>query len=163
MLTQERLKDLLHYDPDSGLFAWLVSTSNSVKVGDVAGTIHPKGYRNIMIDGKLYKAHRLTFLYMTGNFPKDQADHIDGDRANNHWSNLRECTNAENQQNRTSNKNSTSKYTGVCWYKRDQKWQAQIRINGKLKNLGRFDSEEAAHAAYCKAKAEIHTFNPVPR
>jgi len=163
MLTQQGLKELLHYDPDTGLFTRLITKSSRAKVGDVAGTINNNGYRQIRIDGKIYLAHRLAFLYMTGNFPKEHTDHIDGDRANNHWSNLRECTNAENSQNKASHKNSSSKYIGVCWYNASKKWQAHIRINGKLKYLGHFDTEEVAYAAYCKAKSELHAFNPVPR
>jgi hypothetical protein len=162
-LTQSRLKELLHYDPETGLFTWLVSTGRRVKVGDVAVSINGRGYRQIQIDGKNYLAHRLAFLWVTGSFPKDQVDHIDGDPANNRWSNLRECTNAENNQNRASRKNSSSKYVGVCWHKRDQKWVAHIRINGKPIHIGYFDTEEEAYQAYCKAKAEIHTFNPIPR
>jgi hypothetical protein len=163
MLTQERLKELLHYDPETGVFTRLVATSNSVKVGDIAGTFDSNGYRQIRIDGKKYAAHRLAVLYMTGKFPANETDHINGDRANNKWSNLRECTKAENQQNRASKKGSLSKYPGIHWHKRAQKWQAQIKINRKNKHIGLFETEDEAYAAYCKAKAEIHTFNPVPR
>jgi hypothetical protein len=163
MLTQSRLKELLHYDPDTGVFTRLVTTSSNAKVGDVAGSINNNRYLNICIDSKLYPAHRLAVLYMTGSFPKKHTDHIDGDRANNRWTNLRECTPAENHQNRTSHKNSSSKYIGVCWHRRDQKWVAHIRINGKRIHLGYFETEESAHQAYCKAKAELHQFNPVPR
>jgi hypothetical protein len=163
MLTQDRLKQLLHYDPETGLFTWLVSTARCVKVGDVAGAYDKKGYRVIQIDGKQYQAHRLAFLYMTGKFPTNGTDHIDGDPANNRWTNLRECTTAENAQNTASRKNSSSKYLGVSWFKRDQKWKAQIQINGEQKYLGQFDTEDEAYQAYCKAKADFHTFNPTPR
>jgi len=163
MLTQERLKKLLHYDPETGIFTWLVSTARRVKVGDVAGTIMNQGYRAISIDGKKYKAHRLAFLYMTGKFPTNGTDHIDGDPANNRWTNLRECTTAENAQNTASHKNSSSKYVGVGWHKGGQKWRAQIKINGKKKHLGLFETEAEAYAAYCKAKSEHHHFNPAPR
>jgi len=163
MLTQDRLKEVLHYDPETGVFTRLVSTNNRVKVGAVAGTIHHTGYCRIKIDGKDYLAHRLAFLYMTGEFPKDQADHIDGNPANNRWSNLRECTHAENQQNRASKPGSTSKHVGINRYKKTQKWRAAIKINGKPIHLGYFETEEAAYQAYCKAKAEHHTFQPNPR
>jgi hypothetical protein len=163
MLTQERLKELLHYDAETGVFTRIATAGGRGKIGDIAGTITNKGYLHITIDSKLHLGHRLSFLYMTGAFPKDFTDHIDGDKLNNRWTNLRECTHAENHQNRVSNKGSSSKYPGVSWHKRDQKWQARITINGKEKHLGYFDTEEAAHAAYCKAKAEHHTFNPTPR
>jgi len=161
MLTQSRLKELLNYDPETGIFTW-VANRQKVTIGDVAGTIN-KGYRAIRIDGKQYKAHRLTFLYMTGNFPKEHTDHIDGDKLNNRWANLRGCTHAENHQNRASHKGSSSKYVGVGWHKASQKWRADIKINGKQKFLGRFETEIAAYASYCKAKSELHAFNPVPR
>jgi len=163
MLTQERLKEVLNYDPESGIFTRLVSTSNCVKVGDVAGTINSRGYLQIMIADKRYLAHRLAFLYMTGAFPKDCTDHINGIRGDNRWINLRQCTKTENGQNRTSNKNSSSKYPGVCCDKKAKKWRAQIKINGKVKYLGLFQAESEAYAVYCKAKAELHTFNPQPR
>jgi hypothetical protein len=162
MLTQQRLKEILSYNPEMGLFTWLASAGRA-KVGDVAGTINGQGYRHIKIDGKKHLGHRLAFLYMNGAFPKEHTDHIDGNPANNRWSNLRECTRAENLQNKASHKNSSSKYPGVCWHKQCKKWKTQIMINGKRKFLGYFETEEAAYQAYCAAKAEIHTFNPVPR
>jgi len=165
MLTQQRLKELLHYDPETGLFTWLAKTSSQsrINIGDVAGTMHTKGYRAIMIDKKLYKAHRLTFLYMTGKFPENDTDHINGIRDDNRWINLRPCTKAENNQNKSPYKGSSSKYLGVHWEKQRKKWRADIMINGKQKFLGRFETEEAAYQAYCEAKSNIHTFNPAPR
>jgi len=162
MITQSRLKQLLHYDPDAGVFTWIAKRQH-VKVGDIAGSIMNRGYREISIDSKRYKAHRLAFLWMTGEFPADCTDHIDGDKLNNRWTNLRECTIAENHQNMASRKNSSSKYVGVGWHKAAQKWVAYISVNSKRKHLGCFDTEEVAYQAYCKAKAELYTFQPKPR
>jgi hypothetical protein len=162
MLTQSRLKELLHYDPETGLFTWLVSTSNCVKVGDVAGSVS-HGYRIIKIDGKKYGAHRLAFLYITGNLPENDTDHINGIRDDNRWCNLREATRAENMQNKAPYKAGTSKYPGVYWHKQRQKWVAQITINGKQKHIGLFETEEEAYSAYCAAKAEHHKFQPQQR
>ena len=103
MITQTRLKELLNYDPISGIFTWKTSRGGR-KPGSIAGTkcIH-KGYITIQIDGTLYRAHRLAFLYMIGRLPEDQVDHIDRCKDNNAWSNLRECTQAENQLNKYNN------------------------------------------------------------
>ncbi|MCK9994454.1 MAG: hypothetical protein Dbin4_02974, partial [Alphaproteobacteria bacterium] len=98
-LTQSRLKELLHYDPDTGVFTRRVQTSSNARVGDVAGCLHPEGYRHIQIDGKRYAAHRLAWLYMTGEWPTNQLDHLNGVRDDNRWGNLREATHGQNQQN----------------------------------------------------------------
>lgn len=163
MLTQAYLKENLHYDPNTGKFIWLKNRRGGARAGDVAGTTNFRGYRVININGHLYRAHRLAWFYVYGKWPEDQLDHIDGNKVNNCLINLRECTNAENHQNMPSIKGGTSKYTGVSWYKKGKKWRANICLNNKQKNLGFFDNEEDAYAAYCKAKAEIHTFNPTPR
>ena len=162
MITQERLKELLDYNPETGLFTWLVSKGTRREDG-IAGSLHPEGYWQIGIDGKLYKAHRLAWLYMTGEWPKDQIDHINGIRDNNRFINLREATQAENHQNRALNANNVSGYPGVSWHKRDCKWQGHITLDGKQKHLGYFDTPEVAHSAYLAAKAELHTFNPTVR
>lgn len=162
-LTQSRLKELLHYNPDTGLFTWKVSLSKRVKVGDIAGTVKNPGYLRIRIDGKPYYAHRLAWLYVYGAWPKDQIDHINGERTDNRICNLREATNAENQQNRKKQINNVSGYPGVYWNKSGQKWQARIKINSKTKYLGLFETPEAGHHAYLAAKAELHKFQPIPR
>jgi len=148
MLTQERLKELLHYEPDTGLFTWLKSNNNRIKIGNPAGSIYANGYLNIRIDGKVYSAHRLSFLYIRGELPKLHVDHIDGNPSNNRWNNLRECSISENHQNRVANSNSTSKYIGVSWRLPTNKWMAQIQVNGKVNYLGYFDTPELASKAY---------------
>ena len=137
ILTQERLKELLDYNPDTGLFTWLVSTNNRVKVGDIA-VANSHGYVLIRIDKRLHKAHRLAFLYMEGAMPEDQVDHIDHSRDNNSWSNLRHTTQAGNNRNATKRKTNTSGFTGVSWNKDSSKWISQVRVDGRQKNLGRY-------------------------
>ena len=154
MITQERLKELLNYDPDTGVFTWLVS-SRGVKAG-VAGCVHPLGYIQININGRSYRAHRLAFLYMTGTFPDDQVDHINGMRADNRWLNLREATHSENLRNCGKYANNTSGYKGVHKYKITGKWVAHCHAHGKQHHLGYHDTAEAAHAAYCKFASEHH-------
>lgn len=162
MITQEQLKQFLHYDPETGFFTWIKGPRSNIEIGSIAGSIDD-GYIVIRFQFKNYRAHRLAWFYMNGEFPKNHIDHIDGNRANNKFINLRLCTNSENQQNRVSNKNTSSKFVGVSWYKPLKKWVAQIRIKGKLFHKGYFNTEEDAFAAYCKAKQEAHTFNPIVR
>ncbi|MCK9994539.1 MAG: hypothetical protein Dbin4_03059 [Alphaproteobacteria bacterium] len=163
MLDRSRLKALLHYDPDTGAFTWRVKPNRRIRVGDVAGDLRPNGYRRIRIDGKPYAAHRLAWLYVYDRWPANQLDHMNGVRDDNRWDNLREATNAENSQNRNINSNSTSGLMGVCWHKQRQKLRAEIQIAGRKKHLGLFTTPEDAHAAYLAAKADLHTFQPVPR
>lgn len=158
MLTAKRLREVLSYYPDTGIFTWLVRARPGA-----AGCMDRLGYRRIMIDGVQYYAHRLAWLYIYGASPTNGIDHINGDPADNRICNLREATQAENNQNKRSKRNGSSKYLGVSWYKRTEKWQAHITVNGKQHFLGCFGTEEEAHSAYCAAKTELHTFNPVQR
>jgi len=146
MLTQQTLKSILHYNPDTGIFTYLIANSNRVKVGDIAGCLHPNGYIYIQINYKPYRAHRLAWLYMYGKFPDNQVDHINGIRSDNRIVNLRDVTNQENGRNRRITKRNTSGFTGVCWYKQCSKCQAQIRVNSKQIHLGLFDNKEDAIA-----------------
>lgn len=163
MITQERLKYLLKYDPNSGIFVWIRNTTKSVMIGDKAGSKHYKnGYHSICIDGKRYLAHRLAWLYMTGIWPKDQIDHINGIRDDNRWTNLRTATCSENHQN-IDRKTGKSGYRGVTWHNKNKKWMAQIRFNKTNICLGYFDDPKDAHEAHLKAKQQYHTFQPTLR
>lgn len=147
MITQAQLKELLSYDPETGVFTWNVS-KNAIKIGGIAGGLNSKGYWQIKINLKTYRAHRLSWLYMTGNWPEDQIDHINRNRSDNRFVNLREATQSQNQGNSKKYKDVSSVYRGACWHKRDKKWRVQIMVNGKKKWIGYFDQEEAAAAAY---------------
>lgn len=149
MITQERLKELLHYDPDTGFFTWVVSVNRKVKIGDVAGTIGKKGYVQIQADGKQYKAHRLAFLYMLGYMPEHQVDHKKGVKHDNRWSEIRHVTQICNSQNRKLDARSTSGFVGVGWHKQHRKWRAYIGINGKLIDLGYHHDKISAALARC--------------
>ena len=154
-LTQERLRELLHYEPLTGVFTRLVSTANWAKVGDVAGGKGGKDYLQIGIDNRDYKAHRLAWFYMTGAWPIDQIDHIDGNPVNNRIENLREATNSVNKQNmRKARSDNKSGLLGVG--KNGKKWRAVIGVDGKNKHIGYFDTPELAHAAYLDAKRVLH-------
>jgi hypothetical protein len=163
MLTQSELKCLLHYDPKTGMFTRIFKSSNNVKIGDIAGGIHNKGYISISVLGKVYLAHRLAWLYIYGEFPKEQIDHVNGVRVDNRIINLRECNQYQNNQNLICRKNVTSKYIGVSWDEKRNKWRATIYVNGRQKYLGRFATELEAFNAYLNAKLKFHSFNPTPR
>ena len=156
MLTQYRLKELLHYDSDTGIFIWLAPTNRSMSVGTVAGTVRQDGYVRISVDGRRHFAHRLAWLYVHGEFPSHCIDHIDRVRANNRISNIRLATRAENQKNRNIQTNNTSGYKGVCWHKKAGKWIVFATLNGKQKYIGLFDAAEMASEAYQAFASQNH-------
>lgn len=162
-LAADYVRSILGYNPETGDLVWKVAKGRRVRSGDVAGHLNGNGYVYVRVDGAHYLSHRLVWLIHYDRWPKDQIDHINGDRADNRVENLREATNAENHQNKSSCANSSSSFVGVHWEPRCGTWQAQITLGGKQKYLGSFHSEEAAAAAYAKAKAELHTFNPMVR
>ena len=159
MLTQVRLRELLSYDPATGVFVRLVR-SRGCRVGDVAGCRNKNGYVRITVDRKLYFAHRLAWLYVHGAWPVDGIDHINRDPSDNRLANLREATTAENLQNQRIPKNNTSGFIGVSWHHPAKKWQAYIKLNGKNRYLGHFTDPAEAYAAYREAKARLHAFHP---
>lgn len=165
-LSAEDVRRILHYDPVTGVFRWLVSPSNFVSAGDVAGKICEQGYRRIRIKNSLYLAHRLAWLCMTGEWPAGDIDHADGDRSNNRWENLRRCGFDQNAFNRTLQKNNRTGFKGVYLCSAIGKYKASIRGGkGKKYDLGTFDlAEEAAHA-YNRAAIQLHgefaRLNPV--
>ncbi len=146
-LTQAKLKELIHYDPATGIFTRLVALSNSVKVGDVMGNDNGTGYLQASVDGHLYCLHRLAFLYVTGAFPPEQGDHLNHISTDNRWANLRQVTHTENQRNRSLSPKNKSGFTGVSWYKPCKKWAAYIHVNSKQENLGYFHKKSDAIAA----------------
>ena len=159
VISAERLRELLDYDEETGVFTWRTNRGN-VRAGSVAGTAHCRGYRQICLDGSIYLEHRMAWLHVYGEHPQGALDHRDRCRTNNRIANLRMVTGSENQQNRAIPRNNTSGFKGVCWDKSRGKWLACIAVNSRLKNLGRFTTPEAAFAAYQIAASELHTHNP---
>ena len=151
-LTQQVIKNLFEYK-DGNLY-WKVQKNSRALIGSKAGSLKNNGYYSITIDSKLYRNHRLIYLYHYGYLPKF-IDHIDNDPLNNNIENLRETTRSQNLMNQKPRKNKSSKYKGVSWYKRDKIWQAQIKINKKQIHLGRFKLEKDAALAYNKAAIEL--------
>lgn len=151
-LTVECLRQILSYDPISGVFCWLVRAGPRA-AGSVAGSPEQKGYVVIGINGKIYKAHRLAYLYMKGEWPSGQIDHRNTIRADNRWDNLRPADTSKNKANGPGYKN--RKYDlpkGV--YRTGRKFSAQIRVRGTCFYLGSHQTPEAAHAAYAVAARE---------
>ena len=161
-LTVDRLKQLLSYDPLTGAFVWLVSSSRTA-AGTVAGSPDDAGYLRIGVDGVRYRAHRLAFLYMTGEWPEDQVDHINGVRTDNRWVNLRDVSDGVNKQNRQGpTAANTSGYLGVSYWgnRRGQKKHvAQLVLAGKRIHCSYHRTPEEAHTAYLAAKREHHPGN----
>jgi hypothetical protein len=153
MLTAERLRELLDYDPATGVFTWRVRAGRSA-AGREAGWIQRYRkvdieYRDIRVDGRTYRAHRLAFLWMTGSFPDCLVDHRDGDGLNNRWRNLRCASHAQNHQNRRMDSRNSCGLKGV--ERNGPGYSARIGVNGTRLYLGYFDTPEAAHAAYVAA------------
>lgn len=160
MITQERLKELLDYDPGTGVFTWRIGRGFRAKAGSVAGRVNKRGYWEVSVDHKRYRSHRLAWLYIYGELPPNQIDHINRIRTDNRISNLRLATIPENNQNQGKRRDNTSGVIGVYWDKKNGKWKAQISLNGRVMSLGRYETIEEATTARVAAKAKLHTFHP---
>lgn len=157
-ITQDRLKELLYYNKQFGIFVWKNDKGRSKK-GTVAGTLTNRSYIKIKIDGALYTAHRLAFLFVCGRLPSDQVDHINGVRSDNSFSNLRECTPQENNLNQKIGSRNNSGVMGVRFNKKSQSWVSYIYMNRIQIHLGSYcDLFEACCA---RKSAELkHGFHP---
>lgn len=150
-LTAEALRNALHYCPETGQWRWLVQMSFRKPAGSMAGDLKPSGYILIGLGGLRYRAHRLAWLYMTGEWPAAQVDHKNNIRSDNSWLNLRLADNQQNQANSRCSKNNKCGLKGAFWNKQKGKWQAKISPNGKSVHLGFFTSASLAHQAYASA------------
>lgn len=169
ILSAERARQLLKYDPISGALVWRrLAIEDCASVyewkakarvfGKEAGSILKNGYRSICIEGRRYYAHRLAWLITLGDWPEEDIDHVNGNRLDNSIRNLRAATRGENHQNRGG-----SSYTGASWHSKAGKWRATIVVGGKQKHLGYYSSQEDAASAYRDAKLSAHKFQPVLR
>lgn len=154
VLTQERLKELLLYHPESGHFTWRKRTSNRVRVGDRAGRVDGNGYRAIGVDGTLHYEHRLACLYMLGVWPEHDMDHDNRQRDDNRWANLKSETRSGNLQNQGLAPTNKSGYRGVCYHRAAGKWSAERWVQGVKHYLGLFPTPEDAHQAWLKFSVE---------
>lgn len=155
-LTAEELRRLVKYDPDSGLMTRLVKTSYRISVGDACGNVNAQGYLVARIHTKKRPVHRLAWLYMTGDWPTGEIDHLNGERTDNRWANLRDATDAVNAQN-TRRARTDNKSTGLLGVSKNWRgFRARIMVDRKMLHLGTFKTPELAHEAYVKAKRELH-------
>lgn len=144
-LTVERLKEVLRYEPETGLFWWKVKTSKRTNLTKPAGSNHNAGYYKIGIDGNVYLSHRLAWLYMTGKWPEYDIDHINGNKKDNRIENLRDIPHQMNGGNRRIlNKNNTTGSQNIYFDKYRCKYVVEMYVAGKKKHFGRFDSLEEA-------------------
>lgn len=160
VVTQERLRDVLRYCPATGHFSWLQPVSSQAVVGEIAGCIGPDGYCRIRLDGVLYGAHRLAFLYVYGRWPSHLVDHKNGVRSHNWLDNLRDATPSENGQNKRHAiaSNRASGLLGVYWSSRIGKCGAKVNHKGRQHHCGFHETPDVAHQAYLKKKRELHEF-----
>ncbi len=154
MLSELRLREILHYDRETGIWTWLHRSDRNKQwngrfVGKRAGCIDlDTGYWRIRIDDILYYAHRLAFLYVLGSWPEDEADHKNLNRADCSWDNLRPATRGENNTNHPTRSDNTSGFKGVSLEKRTGKWTSEYRLNGNRYRRSGFATAAEAHAAY---------------
>jgi hypothetical protein len=155
-LTRARLRELLHYDPETGEFRWRKRPRSWARLRLSAGYINAqRGYRYIKVDRRMYGEHQLAWFYMTGRWGRPTIDHRDRDVTNNRWNNLRQATASQNNANRRRPRHNTSGYKGVCRCRHSGKWRALISRNGRTIYLGKFATPKAAHAAYLAAARKL--------
>jgi hypothetical protein len=148
ILTQLKVKEVLDYNPATGVFTWKKPVAKRVKVGDKAGTLRKDGYIGLTIAGKRFLAHRIAYLFMKGCFPDEEIDHKDTNKANNQWDNLRPADDTQNQGNVNLRSDNKSGCRGVHWNKRLGKWVVSIHMNGARKHIGCFHNIDEATDAY---------------
>ncbi|TCK87352.1 HNH endonuclease [Paraburkholderia sp. BL9I2N2] len=159
MLTQSELKEIVHYDPDTGAFTWVKSSGNrraGSRAGSINGTAEGKKYRRVSINKTLYLEHRLAIFWMTGEWPTEQVDHENRIEWDNRWLNIRPAIPEENMCNRRLFSNNKSGIKGVHWSKQQKKWAAQINVRGKQRLLGHFRDLDAATQFIGVIRAMFH-------
>lgn len=157
-LTHERLLELLHYEPESGVFTWRIAPRYRIYVGERAGNENrsrpEQPYRQIMLAGKNYRTGRLAWLYMTGAWPEKEIDHRNGNPLDDAWTNLRLATSTQNKANQKLRCDNKTGFKGV--HRRRQRFYARANIGGKYRHLGMFSTAEEASDAYKAATLAIH-------
>lgn len=151
-LTQARLKEVLHYDPETGCWTRLVAFHRR-RLGPGAGSIFDSGYRYVRLDGKAYRSARLAWFYMHGEWPVGMMDHLNGDRDDDRLINLRVVSVRENTQNKRIHRE--GRLYGCSFHKPLQKWKAAIQVDKVVKHLGYFATEREAHECYLAAVASL--------
>jgi HNH endonuclease len=147
-LSANALREILTYNPQSGFFVRKTMVGSRGAVGQIVGSLHHSGYLHVWIGKYQYLLHRLVWLWMTGDWPVEQIDHINGDKSDNRWSNLRAATHGQNKRNSRLSKNSTSGYVGVSYFRSNRRWYSYLTLNGKKVFVGFF--KNAIDAAACR-------------
>ena len=155
MLTQTRLKEVLDYNPETGVFTRRLKQSG-VSQGKTSGSLTNEGYMVTSIDSKLYKCHRLAWLYMTGLWPIGQIDHKNGNRSDNRFDNLRDVAKQQNTENQRKAQRSNKSTSVLGTWKNGSGFAARISHNNAKVYLGTFATIEEARAAYIAAKRLLH-------
>ncbi len=156
-MIPSEVSEFLSYCPETGEFRWKKSPAPRAKIGAIAGRVTCKGYREIELRGSMYQVHRLAWLIVHGEWPKNEIDHINGVRDDNRICNLREATRAQNQHNRKRwSKGTISNLKGSYFHKKTQRWTSSIQCDNKRIHLGLFNSAEEAHRAYLAAAIKFH-------
>ncbi len=155
--SHSELLSMVLYDPATGVFTNRTQRSSRAKLGNQCGWTNAVGYVAISVNNHFCLAHRLAFFYMTGQWPEKEVDHINGNRADNRFINLRSCSREINMQNmRCARIDSKSRLIGAYWHKKSGKWMSRISVSKKPCYLGLFATAEEAHAAYVSAKRQMH-------
>ena len=164
MMPISEIKKVLSYEKDTGLFRWDERLSNRIHLGDTAGSDHGNGYLSIGMHGRKYFCHRLAFAITFGRWP-DQVDHINGNRSDNRWVNLRDVSHLENHRNQRMRKNNKSGVMGVHWTDREKRWVATINTPSGQSCLGYFKCKEKAVIARKRAERDLgfHDLHGTPR
>ena len=152
-ITKERLEQFVRYEPTTGLLTWIISPGGRAKIGATVGSKHSRGYREARIDGCRLFVHQAVWVLMTGSWPSHQIDHINGDRSDNRWGNLRAAMQYQNSANMRRRPSNQSGFKGVVKTNKNG-WTAYIHVSGKTRYLGVFSTPEAASAAYENAARE---------
>ena len=155
-VSVERVKELLDYNPETGVFTWRQNRGRG-RVGEVAGWVEREGYRRILVAGKKFKEHRLAWAVVYGEWPDAQVDHINGVRTDNRITNLRLATRSQNAQN-LRGPTSLNKHGFLGVRKNGNRWNAVINVDKQHVYLGCFKTPELAHTAYLTAKRDLHEF-----
>lgn len=156
MITHDEVRKVFKYDEHTGVFRWAIR-QGCKKPGQLAGHLDKNlGYVTIRYRNKLYLAHRLAWLYITGSHPAEQIDHINGVRHDNRFINLRPATNSENNQNKNMTKSNKTGEKGVHWHKKAGKWSAEVWCNYKKHYIGLFSDFNEAVIAVRNKRQKLH-------
>jgi len=157
VITAARLREVLHYNPETGVFTWRVRLGQRCVIGARAGTVRKdrRPRRSINIDGLYYAEHNLAWLYMTDEWPAHEIDHRNNDATDNRWGNLRPATREQNTQNARRRADNSTGFKGVQVHE-NGRYYARVQINGERIFVGSFETPEEANAAIVKRRQELH-------